>query len=246
MKSFIVLVAGAALLASAQLPAATPSSALQDGPALSETGWCASVYGALARARTRKTKSPKRVIEAAGFLAIDFAKRRAAIDAKLAKTDAFAVTYYQQAYEEAFDAVGYAEADGTALPSAADSLVTDALTRARACDRTHGLQPMLLDRVFASPSPPVEPYSCAVNYYTLAMGMKDNPPALNQVRGRMAAAMTRFQPAVGGDDEAWRNRVRERMQADSQERNRAVGAKQVTPEQLFAHSQACDRMLATP
>ena len=35
--------------------------------------------------------------------------------------------------------------------------MTDAVTRARGCDKVHGFQPALLDRLAASPAPPVEP-----------------------------------------------------------------------------------------
>lgn len=233
----------ASWILAAALAAPVAPALAQEGPEISDSAYCASAYGALAKARTRRAKAPKQLFATAGFFSIDFAERQRAVQAKHPK-DGFAITFHQQALEEAFDLAGYAEADGKPVPDAASGAVTLAVTTARRCDRDNGFKPMLLERLAASPAPPVEPYSCAVNYMTIGLGMKD-PAAQKQAMARIAAMMARFDPGMA-QDSVWRDVVRERLRTDAQERNKAVGARQVTPEQLFAFSQGCDRLLATP
>jgi hypothetical protein len=213
----------------------------QDGPAISDSAYCASVYGALARARERRSKSPKRLAATAGFLSMDFAARQKAVEAKHPK-DAFAITYHRQALEEAFDAGGYAEADGKPAPAATETAMTLAITTARKCDQTNGFQPALVDRIAAMPAPPAEPYVCAVNYMALGMGMKD-PAGQQQLMQRTQMTMGKWDPGMAGDS-MWRDTVRTQLRADAQERNKAVGTGKVTPADLFALSKSCDALLA--
>ncbi len=212
----------------------------QEGPAISDAAYCASAYGALARARERRARSPRDLLGKPGYLSIDFAGRKKAVLAKHAK-DELAITFHQQALEEAFDAGGYAEADGKPLPEAAGSAITLAVATARRCDQSNGFAPALLDRIVAMPAPPVEPWACAVNYMAVGMGMRD-PAQQRLSMTRTQAMMARFDPTMA-EDTVWRDLLRERLRADAQERNKAIGAGQVTPAQLFAHAKACDRLL---
>jgi hypothetical protein len=216
----------------------TAAPAQDDGPEISDAGYCASIYGALARAQTRK--APKALRDAAGFATIDFAARHKSVLAKLPQSEHFAVTWWQQGFETAFDVAADGEAEGK-VPDTA--LVTEALTKGRNCDKDHGFSPLLLDRVATSTSLPVEPYWCAVNYFTLGMGMTANPAAARQMQGKIQFALTKHD-AAAFTDPAKGTELRERLRADAAERNRAVAAKQIAPEQLFATAQACDAMLA--
>jgi hypothetical protein len=235
--------AAAIALIAAPLPA-TPIRA-QEGPKLSDNGWCVAFYNAMNRARDRRTRTPRALHETAGFLSIDFARRAAAVRAKLTEKEDFAITYHQQAFEIAFDGAGYAEADGKAPTPEQSRVVSFAVIEARKCDTTHGFAPKLLDRIAAMPAPPVDPYSCAVNYWALGMGMKSNPEAQRAAMSRIGVTMQRFDPQIASDT-VWRDLVRARIQADAAERNKAVGEGKVKPQDLFAHSQACDAMLAKP
>ena len=213
----------------------------QDAPAISDPAYCASAYGALARARERRSKSPKRLAATAGFLSTDFAARQKTIEAKFPK-DSFAITYHRQTLEEAFDAGGYAEADGKAAPAATDAAVTLAITTARKCDLSNTFQPAMLDRVAAIPAPPANPYVCAVNYMALGMGMKD-PTAQQQLMQRTQMMMGKWDSSIASDS-VWRDTVRTQLRSDAQERNKAVGSGKVTPADLFSLSKSCDVLLA--
>jgi hypothetical protein len=227
-------------------PAAAPSQPVRDdGPELSDAGWCVVFYNAFTRARERRSRTPKRLHESAGFFSIDFATRAAAVRAKLTGKEDFAISYHQQPIEQAFDLAADADADGKPPAENISMAVAAALIQVRKCDTAHGFTPALLDRLATQPSPPVEPYSCAVNYFALGMGMKADSNAQRAAMQRIGASMARFDATIGGDS-AWRDIVRARIQADAADRNKAVSAGTVKPQDLFAHSQACDRLLATP
>jgi hypothetical protein len=228
------------LVAGFALAMAVPAIA-QEGPAISDSAYCASAYGALARARERRSKSPKRLAVTPGFLSIDFAARQKAVEAKHPK-DVFAITWHRQVLEENFDDGGYAEADGKPVPAAIDAVATLAITTARRCDQINGFQPALLDRVAAMPAPPAEPYMCAVNYMALGLGMKD-PAAQQQVMQRTQAMMGKWDTGMANDS-VWRDTVRNQLRADAQERSKAVGAGKIAPPQLFALAKSCDALLA--
>lgn len=240
--NLVTLVTALALAINAPLPA--PPAPAQDMPKISDEGWCVAYYSAMARARERRAKSPKRLFETAGFFSIDFTARAKAVRAK-AKDQETAILLNQQVFEEAFDGVGYAEADGKAPAAELAEGVSIAILETLKCDKTHGFKPALLERIAQMPAPPTDPYSCAVNYWAVGLGMGSNPQAQRAMQSRIGASMARFDPQIA-QDTVWRDIVRARIQADAAERNKAVGEGKVTPPNLFAHSQACDAMFAKP
>lgn len=211
------------------------STAQGEGPAISSQGNCVAVYGAFARAQAGK--APGTLRRAPGFGSIDFAARGRAVQSRLVKAEDHAIIWWRQGLEESFDVAADQEVAGK---SPDPTIASVALNDARECDSSNGFTPKLFEQTALSPTPPVEPYWCAVNYLSLGLGYRANPQMQQQIGLKFGAVLAKHPRAA---DPVKGKELRDYIKADSEMRNRAVGRGEIKPDQMIATAMACDKLI---